>query len=65
MDMNSVVFYKKIEKEGIRLVEAWYDVREWGCLLCAYAEVSLPPEGPATQWYSIEFIQGMGRGEES
>ena len=29
--------------------------------LWANAEVVLPPEGPATEWYRIEFIQGMGR----
>ena len=28
----------------------------------AHAKASLPPEGPDTHWYSIEFIYGMGRG---
>jgi hypothetical protein len=28
----------------------------------AHAEASLHPEGPATGWYRIEFIEGMGRG---
>ena len=28
----------------------------------AHAKASLPPEGPATGRYRIEFIQGMGRG---
>lgn len=30
----------------------------------AHAGASLLPEEPATQWYSIEFTQGMGRGVE-
>ena len=34
-------------------------VWEKGVLLRAHAQASLPPEG-----YSIEFIQGMGRGVE-
>ena len=33
-----------------------------GCLSGSHAKASLPPEGPATQGYSIEFIQDMGRG---
>ena len=35
-----------------------------GVPLWAHAEASLPPplEGPDTGRYSIEFIQGMGRG---
>jgi hypothetical protein len=28
----------------------------------AHDEASLPPEGSATRRYSIEFIQGIGRG---
>ena len=28
----------------------------------AHAKASLPPEGPATGQYRIEFFQGMGRG---
>ena len=33
-----------------------------GCLSWQHAKASLLPEGPATQWNRIEFIQGMGSG---
>jgi hypothetical protein len=33
-----------------------------GCLSGPHAKASLPPEGPATQGYRTEIIQGMGRG---
>jgi hypothetical protein len=48
----AVVFYKNIE-EGVCLVEARYGVGN-GLPLWAQAEASLPPEGPATQRYSID-----------
>ena len=34
--------------------EASGEVWEKGVTWQAHAEASLPPEGPATQWYSIE-----------
>ena len=48
-----VVFYKKIRREGMCLVDVQSDVRE-GVPPWAHAEASLPLEGQDTQWYSIE-----------
>lgn len=53
--------YKKIKREGLCSMDVWWGMGE-GNGQWAHAKASLPPERPASRWYSIESIQGMGRG---